>query len=347
MNNPYACATALDTDINALIVALNSHQLPDLEKKKLEIYLNEERHRVTTVLESLGSIQEMLKLIEKQKINDGWWFNTLEVVKQNETTKTIIAELELASIKAIINKIINMYDLVLIPQQLSPPPPPQLAPLQPPLSLSPSPQLPLSPQLPPPPQQQQAPPLAPLQPPLSLSPQLPPSPPPQQQQAPPQQQPESQLIHVIIPVPNGVTAGQTFIAFTSLYKLKITVPPGVTEGQLLDVTFTLQQTEKEIIDISSDFISNNELLCIKNLKDVYINNYKRKEEWILQLELVKKYINENKKSPPRSNKDKNAKKLGVWISKQKENYKKKKYTVYNETIRHLWENFVIEYKKYI
>jgi hypothetical protein len=335
MNNPYACATALDTDINALIVALNSHQLPDLEKKKLETYLNEERHKVTTVLKSLGSIQEMLKLIEKQKINDEWWFDTLEVVKQNETTKTIMAELELASIKAIINKIINMYDLVLIPPPPPPPPPP--APLQPPLSPPPLPQL--APLPPPPP--------APLSPPPL--PQLAPlPPPPQQQQAPPQQQPESQLIHVIIPVPNGVTAGQTFIAFTSLYKLKITVPPGVTAGQLLDVTFTLQQTEKEIIDISSDFISNNELLCIKNLKDVYIDNYKsRKEEWILQLESVKKYIDENKKCPPRTNKDKNAKKLGVWISKQKENYKNKRYTVYNKTIRHLWEHFINEYEDYL
>ena len=116
---------------------------------------------------------------------------------------------------------------------------------------------------------------------------------------------------------------------------------------MLYVTFTLQQTEKEIIDISSDFISNNELLCIKNLKDVYIDKYKRKEEWILLLELVKKYIDENKKSPSRSNKDKNVKKLGVWISRQKENYKNKKYTVYNETIRPLWQDFIIEYKKYI
>ena len=246
---------------------------------------------------------------------------------------------KLTALDAIINDI--KYNLL---QQQPPSQPPQQPPQQPP------PQPPSQPPSHPPRQPPSQPPShPPAQPPSQPPSQPPPQPPlqPSPPLQPQQQQPQSQLIHVIIPVPNGVTAGQTFIAFASLYKLRITVPPGVTAGQLLYVTFTLQQTEKEIIDISSDFISNNELLCIKNLKDVYIDKYKRKEEWILLLELVKKYIDENKKSPSRSNKDKNVKKLGVWISRQKENYKNKKYTVYNETIRPLWQDFIIEYKKYI
>ena len=92
---------------------------------------------------------------------------------------------------------------------------------------------------------------------------------------------------------------------------------------------------------------------IKKLWEDFINDEKykiyftcRKEVWISQFELVKKYIDENKKMPLQSFIDKDGKKLGQWINKQKENYKNKINTVYNDTIiRQLWENFIIEYKQ--
>lgn len=94
---------------------------------------------------------------------------------------------------------------------------------------------------------------------------------------------------------------------------------------------------------------------IKKLWEDFINDEKykiyftcRKEVWILQFELVKKYIDENKKSPSQSKYiDKDGKKLGKWINKQKENYKNKTNTVYNDIIiRYLWEDFINEYKIY-
>ena len=64
----------------------------------------------------------------------------------------------------------------------------------------------------------------------------------------------------------------------------------------------------------------------------------RNDKWITKLELVKKYINENKK--------KDVKKYSVWLALQVQNYRKKECIMVNDTIRHLWEDFISEYKTY-
>jgi hypothetical protein len=113
MNNPDACVSALDKDVDATITALNSKELiTKVTKNKLEALLNDERNNVTTVLKSLDYIQQMLKLMEKKEINNVWWIDMVKLVRHNEKTKTITARVKLASIKAIINKIRNMYNLV-------------------------------------------------------------------------------------------------------------------------------------------------------------------------------------------------------------------------------------------
>ena len=142
-------------------------------------------------------------------------------------------------------------------------------------------------------------------------------------------------MHVTVPVPNGLTSGQVFGVFTSSYELRVTVPPGVTGGQLLYITFTpppTQKTEKEIIDISGDFISNEE-----------------EWEWKLNLEWVKKYIDKNKKRPTKENKkNKDIKIHGEWITTQQKNYQKKQYNMIASNIRKLWEDFINDdkYKEY-
>ena len=78
-----------------------------------------------------------------------------------------------------------------------------------------------------------------------------------------------------------------------------------------------------------------------NYKTYFISN---KKEWKLNLEWVKKYINKNKKKPTRKNND--EKKYGVWLALQVQNYRKNKYIMLDDTIRHLWEDFISEYKDY-
>jgi superfamily II DNA/RNA helicase len=74
-----------------------------------------------------------------------------------------------------------------------------------------------------------------------------------------------------------------------------------------------------------------------NYKEYFISN---EEVWKLKLEWVKKYINENKKRPSTTDKNKNIKTYGTWITSQLQRYPKKKEIMSNETIRKLWEDFI-------
>ena len=77
-----------------------------------------------------------------------------------------------------------------------------------------------------------------------------------------------------------------------------------------------------------------------------LKNYE--EIWLYKLEQVKTYIDDNGKRPTEKNKNKDIKILGVWISKQLNNYKKNQYIMKNENIRNKWYEFINDdkYKKY-
>ena len=66
------------------------------------------------------------------------------------------------------------------------------------------------------------------------------------------------------------------------------------------------------------------------------------EKWYEKLDIIKEYINTFNKLPPISNNDENVKKLGKWISRQKENYIKNKRNMKDNSIREKWEQFVNE-----
>jgi hypothetical protein len=72
------------------------------------------------------------------------------------------------------------------------------------------------------------------------------------------------------------------------------------------------------------------------------------EVFKMTLSDVKNYIDTNHKKPSRSDKDKNIKSMGNWLSTQQQNYKNKEHNMENESIRKEWESFVSDekYKKY-
>ena len=78
-------------------------------------------------------------------------------------------------------------------------------------------------------------------------------------------------------------------------------------------------------------------------KEYFIDNA---ELWYYKLELVKNYININKKRPSRKSKD--IIQLGAWIENQVKNYKNKAYIMSDATIRKSWEEFINDdnYKEY-
>jgi superfamily II DNA or RNA helicase len=87
---------------------------------------------------------------------------------------------------------------------------------------------------------------------------------------------------------------------------------------------------------------------IRTIWEEFIKEYSKYfktnvEIWNNILTQVKKYIDKNKKKPSQRDKNKNIKKLGIWLQHQRTNYSKKAYIMQNEEIRTIWETFAKEY----
>jgi superfamily II DNA or RNA helicase len=67
------------------------------------------------------------------------------------------------------------------------------------------------------------------------------------------------------------------------------------------------------------------------------------EQWYDTLEKIKMYIETNNKLPSSTDKNKDIKQLGIWVSRQKNNYKNQEYIMKDENIRKEWEEFVSKY----
>jgi hypothetical protein len=94
---------------------------------------------------------------------------------------------------------------------------------------------------------------------------------------------------------------------------------------------------------------------IYNEWTIFINDPKYKkyflsneEDWIENLNQVKKYIDENNKRPSKHDNNNQIKQLGVWISTQQTKYNKKEYIMKNKEIYNEWTEFINDpkYKKY-
>ena len=83
----------------------------------------------------------------------------------------------------------------------------------------------------------------------------------------------------------------------------------------------------------------------------FINEYQHlflsnEEEWIINLNKVREYINLKGKRPSDTDKNKEIKLLGYWICNQQKNYKTEKYIMKNQEIRIKWEEFTNEFQQY-
>jgi hypothetical protein len=71
------------------------------------------------------------------------------------------------------------------------------------------------------------------------------------------------------------------------------------------------------------------------------------EKWCLTLQKVCEYMDDNKKRPSEKDKNFEIKKLGKWVSHQKQNYAKKTQIMSNPEIRSKWEATLEKYKEYL
>jgi superfamily II DNA or RNA helicase/cell shape-determining protein MreC len=87
---------------------------------------------------------------------------------------------------------------------------------------------------------------------------------------------------------------------------------------------------------------------IRNIWEDFINTYSHlfmsnDEMWNDTLEKAKLYIETNNKLPSATDKNKEIKQLGWWISTQKKNYSKQEKIMKEENIRNIWEDFINTY----
>ena len=65
-----------------------------------------------------------------------------------------------------------------------------------------------------------------------------------------------------------------------------------------------------------------------------------------KLQQIQEYIDLNGKRPKQTDKNAYIKKMGWFLSRQKENYKKQKDIMKDDNIRKIWEDFVEKNKKH-
>lgn len=93
-----------------------------------------------------------------------------------------------------------------------------------------------------------------------------------------------------------------------------------------------------------DFIQEYKIYFSKEYK-IYFSKHFNKL-WKIKLDKVKEYINKNKNLPTIRNKNKDINQLGNWLYSQQKNYKNRKYSMKNQSIRKQYEDFIEEYKIY-
>jgi len=91
-------------------------------------------------------------------------------------------------------------------------------------------------------------------------------------------------------------------------------------------------TEKKIRDEWNKF--KNEHQCMKSTN----------EKWIMQLNKIKKFINENKRKPLRCS---NEKSLNIWITTQQMYFKNNIQCIKNPELYNEWKNFTIAFKEFL
>ena len=82
---------------------------------------------------------------------------------------------------------------------------------------------------------------------------------------------------------------------------------------------------------------------IEKYAEYFIDN---NTKWIIMLDKVKKYIDENNKRPNSNDTNKEIKQMGKWIVDCQDKYTKKKQIMKENNIRQLWEQFIDQYNKY-
>jgi hypothetical protein len=107
-------------------------------------------------------------------------------------------------------------------------------------------------------------------------------------------------------------------------------------GWILDQNKNYNKKDRNMKNINI-YIKWTEFINSDKYKTYFQSNY---ESFIMNLNKVKQYIDDNKKRPSHHNNDDNNKFLGEWISSQVTNYKKKQQNMKDDKIYNKWTEFI-------
>jgi polyhydroxyalkanoate synthesis regulator protein len=105
----------------------------------------------------------------------------------------------------------------------------------------------------------------------------------------------------------------------------------------------INHKNKQQIMVFNSKIFNKFTDFLKEYEEYFMSN---EELWQNKLQSVVEYINHNSQLPSSTDKNKKIKKIGVWISVQKRNYKNQKEIMKNEHIYNAFTNFLKNYEEY-
>ena len=116
-------------------------------------------------------------------------------------------------------------------------------------------------------------------------------------------------------------------------------------GQWISNQQTNYKSKEQIMKNSDIYDKWTEFITSEKYKKYFMSN---NEEWQSNLNLIKKYIDENDRTPSVYDKNKDINTLGKWISHQQTNYKSKEYIMKNSDIYDKWTVFITseKYKQY-
>ena len=153
----------------------------------------------------------------------------------------------------------------------------------------------------------------------------------------------------------GISLNYKEIWIERLEKIKKYIDENNKRPSISDKNINIKKDGKWISHQLSNFKYNITNPEIRKLWESFVNDKKytkyfisNEDEWIERLEKIKKYINENNKTPSNSDKNKDIKSYAIWIRTQLRNYKKNEYIMNNLEIRKLWQAFINDskYSKY-
>ena len=155
---------------------------------------------------------------------------------------------------------------------------------------------------------------------------------------------------------NYIIGIKEFKQYTWSEKLKIVEEYIINEGKLpsqIDKNKDIKSLGQWVSNQKTNYSKKVEIMKNEDIrkqwedfKEKYKEVFRTFEEiWKDNLNKVEEYIINEGKLPSNSDKNKDIKSLGLWVSTQKTNYSKKKYNMKNEDIRKQWEDFTEKYKE--